>query len=1014
MRIHRMRLEGLGPYAQAQDVDFDRLNAGGLFLLDGPTGAGKSTVLAALCFALYGTVPGGRSAESLVTTLREPGAVIPEVQVEFTVQGRRFEVVRSPKHERPRRRRSAAGGATVTTQATVSLRERVDGEWTAPLTRADEVGQQIAAVLHLDAEQFMQVVLLPQGQFAQFLTAKSDERRVLLRRLFGTQRFDGVEEHLRVETARLDTAVAVDADVARTARAQLAEALHEALGPDWHAPEPSPDTDDRLLALAAERAGRAHEDARADLATARAAEQQARVTARELETRGRDLAAAEAWGRRRRDHDAEAETAAARRRAVDAHERAGRVLAAAQRASAAADAAGTASEAVTEALAHVEDEPTAAAWLAAARADGAADAPASRQALGEAERAAEAVARAVRDRDRMRELEQEAAAAAERRAEIGRDRAALVESRPEREAAVAAHRAAVERGTERLGARESVDRAVSEAAARRTAAEAAAARAVEAETAARAHREAQERRREAAERHVGLLRARYEQAASDLAERLVPGEPCAVCGSPEHPAPAATADTAVTEADVRDAEQARTAADRAATDAETALRAAEQTLRTAREAAAGLAPEAAREALERAEAERAALDQAAKDLAADRRRLTAAEKTLAGADETAAALAAEDGRLAEAAAHRAARLTELRDAVEAARGDAETLDARRDQVTAARRVLAALAAAQDEDARARAVADETDQALTAALAEQHFDDVDAARAARLEETEAAARTAAVQEWHAERARLAELEASEPVRRGRALAEAGVEPPTEEQTRAAAEALAAAEAASSSRATAVGRLDSLVATVRRQSAALTEVLERSAGLIAEHTRVRGLLDLVRGGGENLLKMPLTSYVLAGRLEEVAAAATERLLAMTDQRYSIEYSDAVGGRGNKGLELVIRDHYVDETRHPATLSGGETFMASLALALGLADTVQAEAGGIELDTLFVDEGFGSLDADTLDDVLDVVDTLRTGGRTVGLVSHVERMRQEIGVRLEVRKDRRGSSLAVHDGA
>lgn len=1014
MRIHRMRLEGLGPYAQAQDVDFDRLNAAGLFLLDGPTGAGKSTVLAALCFALYGTVPGGRSAESLVTTLREPGAVIPEVQVEFTVQGRRFEVVRSPKHERPRRRRSAAGGATVTTPATVSLRERVDGEWTAPLTRADEVGQQIAAVLHLDAEQFMQVVLLPQGQFAQFLTAKSDERRVLLRRLFGTQRFDGVEEHLRVETARLDTAVAVDADVARTARAQLAEALHEALGPDWHAPEPSPDTDERLLALAAERAGRAHEDARADLATARAAEQRARVTARELETRGRDLAAAEAWASRRRDHDAEAETAAARRRAVDAHERAGRVLAAAQRATAAADAAGTASEAVTEALAHVEDEPTAAAWLAAARADGAADAPASRQALGEAERAAEAVARAVQDRARMGELEQEAAAAAERRAEIGRDRAALVESRPEREAAVAAHRAAVERGTERLGAREAVDRAVFEAAARRTAAEAAAARAVEAETAARAHREAQERRREAAERHVGLLRVRYEQAASELAERLVPGEPCAVCGSPEHPAPAATAETTVTEADVRDAEQARTAADRAATDAETALRAAEQTLRTAREAAAGLAPEAAREALERAEAERAALDQAAKDLAADRRRLTAAEKTLAGADETAAALAAEDGRLAEAAAHRAARLTELRDAVEAARGDAETLDARRDQVTAARRVLAALAAAQDEDARARAVADETGQALTAALAEQHFDDVDAARAARLEETEAAARAAAVQEWDAERARLAELEASEPVRRGRALAEAGVEPPTEEQTRAAAEALAAAEAASSSRATAVGRLDSLVATVRCQSAALTEVLERSAGLIAEHTRVRGLLDLVRGGGENLLKMPLTSYVLAGRLEEVAAAATERLLAMTDQRYSIEYSDAVGGRGNKGLELVIRDHYVDETRHPATLSGGETFMASLALALGLADTVQAEAGGIELDTLFVDEGFGSLDADTLDDVLDVVDTLRTGGRTVGLVSHVERMRQEIGVRLEVRKDRRGSSLAVHDGA
>ena len=171
--------------------------------------------------------------------------------------------------------------------------------------------------------------------------------------------------------------------------------------------------------------------------------------------------------------------------------------------------------------------------------------------------------------------------------------------------------------------------------------------------------------------------------------------------------------------------------------------------------------------------------------------------------------------------------------------------------------------------------------------------------------------------------------------------------------------------------------------------------------------------MRGSGENRLKMPLTSYVLAGRLEEVAAAASERLLKMTDDRYCLEYSDAVGGRGNKGLEIVVRDHYVDEVRHPSTLSGGETFMASLSLALGLADTVQAASGGIELDTLFVDEGFGSLDTETLDEVMGVVDSLRTGGRTVGLVSHVERMKNDIPTRLAVTKHRRGSSLTVHDG-
>ena len=1013
MRVHRLRIEGLGPYAQAQEVDFERLNAAGLFLLDGPTGAGKSTVLAALCFALYGSVPGGRSGESLVTTLREPGAVVPEVQVEFTVQGRRFEVIRSPKHQRPRRRRSAEGGATVATQASVSLRELVAGEWTAPLTRADEVGQQIAAVMHLDAEQFMQVVLLPQGQFAQFLTAKSDERRVLLRRLFGTQRFDGVEEHLRRESARLEAAVAADAEVARAARAQLREALHEELGAEWHAPGPVPETDEDLLARGAERGDEALSDARTALEAARRRETAAREAVRTLDADARALEAAAAWARRRDEHVAGTDVVTRERAAIDAHERAGRVLTAAERATVAEEAATAARADVAAARARVEDEPVADRWLTEAGEAGTPEAQAGPEALRQAERAVEAVAQAVRDRARRRELEQEQALAAARRAEIERERAALATARPERLEAVAALRGAVERGAERRGARAAAERAVAESAARRVAAQAAAVWAAEAQEAAAGHRERADRHREAAEHHVGLLRARYEQAASELAQRLVPGEPCAVCGSPEHPAPAAAAATAVTEADVTAAERARTAAEREAAVAEKTLRAAEKALRDARATAGGLDPEAAAAAAEAAEAELTALREAAAALAADRHRLAVAERVLAEADETAAALDAEDGRLAEATAQRAERVAELRSTVEAAQGDAESLDVRRDQVAAARRALAALVEAVQALARGEAVAAETAQALTGVLTEQRLEDVAAARAARLEEDDAAARTAAVREWDAERARLAELEAGEQVRRGRALRAAGAQPPTEEETAASAAALAGAEEATASRATAVGRLDTLVGAVRRQSAALREVLDRSADLIAEHERVRGLLELVRGGGENLLKMPLTSYVLAGRLEEVAAAASERLLAMTDQRYSLEYSDAVGGRGNKGLELVVRDHYVDETRHPATLSGGETFMASLALALGLADTVQAESGGIELDTLFVDEGFGSLDADTLDDVLDVVDSLRTGGRTVGLVSHVERMKQEIGVRLEVRKDRRGSSLAVHDG-
>ena len=955
MRIHRMRLQGLGPYADRQDVDFAALNAAGLFLLDGPTGAGKSTILAALCYALYGSVPGGRLPESLVTTLREPGAVTPEVLLEFSVQGRRFEVLRSPKHLRKKKK----GDGLTSTQAAVSLREHAEGEWGAPLTRADEVGQLIASVMHLDADQFMQVVLLPQGQFAQFLTATSDDRRALLRRLFGTQRFDGVEEHLKGEASRLDGAVAADATIADAARAQLRDAMREELGEGWPAPQPHPETDEGLLDLAVRRADAAREAAGAGLTAAHTAERDARAAVRALESTAASLAAAAGWTDRLSVHEASARETGEGRAAVLAHERAGRVLAAAARARRAEHAEHAEGERAATAAAGVAAEPLAASWLGEASGEGEQDEVAgatvsvARTALQRADRAADAVEAAVKDRARMARLEEEQAAGGARREAIEGERAAGAHEREARATAIVAVREAVESGGARLGARAAVDRRAEEARTRRAAAGLAEERRAAAERARADHERLVARERAAAEKHVGLLRSRYEQAASELSEQLVEGEPCAVCGSPAHPRPAPAAATTVTEADVAAAEKARDRAGAAAAQAEAARERAESALREARDAAGGLGVEEAEAALGAAEAEQADLAAVAKALAADRRTLTKLET-----------------------AQTAARSSRSRSA-------------------------------------RRAVRAETAEALAAALAAEDFTGAEAAAQARLDDDDASALTARVRAWDEEGARLAELGTTELVAEGRALAEAGTAAPTQEESAAAAERLAAAEAASAERATAVGRLDTLVATVRRQSAALTDVLGRSAALIEEHRTVTQLLALVRGGGENRLKMPLTSYVLAGRLEEVAAAATERLLAMTDARYSIEYSDAVGGRGNKGLELVVRDHYVDETRHPSTLSGGETFMASLALALGLADTVQAESGGIELDTLFVDEGFGSLDSETLDDVLDVVDSLRSGGRTVGLVSHVDRMKQEIGVRLEVRKDRRGSSLAVHEG-
>jgi exonuclease SbcC len=174
----------------------------------------------------------------------------------------------------------------------------------------------------------------------------------------------------------------------------------------------------------------------------------------------------------------------------------------------------------------------------------------------------------------------------------------------------------------------------------------------------------------------------------------------------------------------------------------------------------------------------------------------------------------------------------------------------------------------------------------------------------------------------------------------------------------------------------------------------------------------MAKLVRGmGGDNQLQMRLSAYVLATRLDQVVDAANERLAHMRDQRYLLQRTGrATRRRAQAGLGLEVVDEWTGDVRDPATLSGGETFVISLSLALGLADVVTQEAGGVEIETLFVDEGFGMLDADTLDDVMDRLDGLRAGGRTVGVVSHVAEIRNRIPTQVHVEKRRNGSSVAV----
>jgi len=227
-------------------------------------------------------------------------------------------------------------------------------------------------------------------------------------------------------------------------------------------------------------------------------------------------------------------------------------------------------------------------------------------------------------------------------------------------------------------------------------------------------------------------------------------------------------------------------------------------------------------------------------------------------------------------------------------------------------------------------------------------------------------------------------------------------PAEALLRAARGARDAALTGHSSLAERAGQLRTVVTDVRRHFAA-------SASLLSEQQQVRGLADVVHGDEPNTKRMRLESFVLAGQLEEIVTAANRRLSTMTSGRYALQHDDTAEFRGaQSGLGLAILDEHTGRARATHSLSGGETFLASLALALGLAEVVTNQAGGITLDTLFVDEGFGSLDSETLETAMGTLDALRAGGRTIGLISHVESMKEQIHARITITVTAQGDSV------
>ncbi|WP_426298367.1 AAA family ATPase [Arthrobacter sp. R-11] len=998
MRIHRLEIEAFGPFAEVQSIDFDHLGAQGLFLLNGATGAGKTSVLDAICFALYGSVPGARQEGKRLRSDHADPASEPRVLCEFSARGRHFEVTRSPAWDRP----SARGRKGFTTQqAKTLLREFVAGSWEEKSSRNDEAGAEITELLGMDREQFTRVVMLPQGDFAAFLRSKASDRLALLQKLFGTARFEALEQQLACQ-AQDARAVVESEEGGLLLLMQRAEAEFAELGTATAEPAVSDDAS----GTAPERRLEAMEDAaRTELAARRQAAGAAEAASLQLADR---LQAAQ----ERSQRHARLQAATLRREALlaeadavhQSRERLGRhakatVLSghmdALDRAAAARSAAAAALVAARERL----------------RA-GSGDCGDPVVALAGVQEQLAVLDARVPDEQRLREiaarLEALDAGKARREADVGLRNTELFSLREEA-ADLAARLAPLESEAATL------DRREQEAAAAAVLVETIGwyARALQdVSSAAGRHSAAREKSLELKQHWLELRELRLLNAAAELADKLEHGESCPVCGSREHPQPAEAALSGLAMADEEKTAHERfeaselhlqtLAAELAAAEQQLAVLAGQGGDRDPEEVLGQLA--SARESLAGARA-------AASELAGVRAAIERLGAAIAGAEQDLARAATEAAQEKSTAAALREQHAELEATLGALRGGFDTLASRIAALTEERTLLQGVVSAAQQVERTEESCADAGRALAQALPLAGFASAEAARRELLDEAESARLERQVREADEESARVAELfESEDLVLAGKEVQVGELPLSTEGISELAQEARRTAESARG--------LDLAAGLAARTVESLASL--RSSYLAAadairgprERARLLGnLADTARGAGDNSYRMSLNSYVLAARLEQVADAASERLVAMSDGRYTLRHTDARAARGQKsGLGLEVVDEWTGQHRDTATLSGGESFMASLSLALGLADVVQQEAGGVDIETLFVDEGFGSLDEQALEQVMDALEGLRDGGRVVGLVSHVAEMKQRIASQLQVEKGRNGSTVRV----
>ena len=1038
MRILRLTMDAVGPFPGHEVIDFEAFSDAGRFLLSGPTGAGKSTIIDAIVFALYGKVSGGRdSSDSRIRSRYASEQAKTEVELIFSTSSGNYKVRRQPAYERVKK-----NGKGVTKQNAKAWLFKLDEqlrEVSEPLTKTSDVGTEITRIVGLSREQFTQTVVLPQGKFAQFLRSTSKDRQDLLQELFGTAIFEDLQLDL-VERARKvkKNQEALDATL-RANLGVLASLLDEAPQLDparCLVYEPVPEVDCEFDPLETAWDSRfesltpwlEHNQRCANLEVSALRGQEDKL--RSEFAYQRDLAARqERYLALAKEHEQLVAQGPAQRQRL----------------------------AQIQALQALSDLKPWHEQLKQAQAQQAVAQRQLSQALEleqlESDERAQAVLQPLDYRGAQALSVQLTAQVAALNPQVELE-TGLAGRRRDLQTKTQAHESAnakLAQGRERenqlptqIASKQELLEQLNEQAATLPTAQLAQEQATQALKLAKAHEqlvEDQQRAlklqqlvalelKQASQSHKHMLEQWLSQSALNLAQNLVDGEPCPVCGATEHPAPATQGGENISQ------EQLDQALEKVNEVQGELSQASERVTKLAAQLEAQpcqLSPAQAREQLQEAKAALTAAQQAseqARSCKAQIAKLNAELEALRADNQTAQARLAGDAK----------EIQLLGEKIEA---DAASLSCEGFESVAAKvEYLSQLAAGLEQLAKAGQELDQCKKraqqaadsfAAQWAQASASFAEHSAKPAApaptdpaeteptqaeptQAEPTQAEptqdTSVANVQDGYAQacqdfagldldalKATSASYEKSLSINQA-ALAELeGIEltPPPLEQTQGQLEQ---AQAKTQACQTYASTWQAFAGQVNAQLAKLNELLARRSKASDKDGQLLALASAANG--DNQARLTLSAWVLQAHFRQVLVFANERLGVIGAGRYELINVDSEEDtrQQKQGLGLAVVDHLSGTTRSPRTLSGGESFYVSLALALALADVVATQNGGIEMNTLFIDEGFGSLDEGTLAEVMDVLGALHSGGRVVGIVSHVSELKRAIPAAVEVR--------------